>query len=435
MGPPSGVTALTGSFRSSVFCSEDWPPSGRRPVAASPSAAFESDKPLSNFRNTSRSAPRRRCARSSSPAQTSEGRRSAALNCCMGTKRESMENDRIVIAIPITNRGCSTGATSLLSQPRVSAGAFRAHGASNRIRVISSGGGSTSAARSMNATAAAESRASFGARRTGFQMPLHFGLTGRRERAIHVIADQFFQFCAVHTTSFCFRNRRANSARPRLILRSSPCLRGSPTLRQSPGTPFPAGRARITASRKSGESFCKVACRISLASRPASKPGPAAPRQSRRLLPASAAALRSNRSHAPDECDDNDRSKGYASPALARCDKRAFGATEGLDRLENPQEHILRQVLRFLRTVRKTETQTVHLPRVLADKVFPGGFVAVQAPGNERLVQAIDQISASGNISTGLASAPLECSLQIAPKLVSRLPWLSSSTTRNEAFS
>ena len=78
--------------------------------------------------------------------------------------------------------------------------------------------------------------------------------------------------------------------------------------------------------------------------------------------------------------------------------KAALRTAEGLDGLENPQEHILRQILRFLRTVGKTKTQTVHLPRVLPDKLFPGGFVAVQAPGNEGLVQAVDQNSASGNI-------------------------------------
>ncbi len=35
------------------------------------------------------------------------------------------------------------------------------------------------------------------------------------ERAVHVIAAEQFQLCAVHTASFCFRSRRANSARPR----------------------------------------------------------------------------------------------------------------------------------------------------------------------------------------------------------------------------
>jgi len=34
----------------------------------------------------------------------------------------------------------------------------------------------------------------------------------------------------------------------------------------------------------------------------------------------------------------------------------------------------------------------------LPDKLFPGGFVAVQAPGNEGLIQAVDQNAASGNI-------------------------------------
>jgi hypothetical protein len=78
--------------------------------------------------------------------------------------------------------------------------------------------------------------------------------------------------------------------------------------------------------------------------------------------------------------------------------KAALRAAEGLNRLENPQEHILRQILCFLRAVRKTEAESVHLSRVLPHKVFPGGVIAVQASGNEGLVQAVDQLSASGNI-------------------------------------
>jgi hypothetical protein len=78
--------------------------------------------------------------------------------------------------------------------------------------------------------------------------------------------------------------------------------------------------------------------------------------------------------------------------------KAALRASEGLNRFENPQEHILRQILRFLRAVRKTEAQAVHVARVLPDKVFPGGFIAVQTSRDEGLVQPIDQMSASGNI-------------------------------------
>jgi hypothetical protein len=78
--------------------------------------------------------------------------------------------------------------------------------------------------------------------------------------------------------------------------------------------------------------------------------------------------------------------------------KAAFRAAEGLDSLEDPQEHILRQILRFLRAVGKTEAEAVHLPGVLPDKVFPSGFIAVQTSGNETMVHAIDQISASGNM-------------------------------------
>ena len=116
--------------------------------------------------------------------------------------------------------------------------------------------------------------------------------------------------------------------------------------------------------------------------------------------------------------------------------KAAFRAAKGLDRLEHPQEHILRQVLRFLRAVRETETQAVHLPRVLPDKFLPGGFVAVQAPGNEAVDPGCrSELRPPETFSTGLAASPLEVLLQIAPKLASRLPWLSSSITRNEAFS
>ena len=77
--------------------------------------------------------------------------------------------------------------------------------------------------------------------------------------------------------------------------------------------------------------------------------------------------------------------------------KAAFRAAEGLDGLENPQEHLLRQILRFLHAVGKTEAEAVYLPRVLPDEILPGGFIAVQTSRNERLVQAIEQLSASGN--------------------------------------
>jgi hypothetical protein len=77
--------------------------------------------------------------------------------------------------------------------------------------------------------------------------------------------------------------------------------------------------------------------------------------------------------------------------------KTAFRTAEGLDGPENPQEYLLRQILGFLHAVGKTEAEAVHLPRVLPDEVFPGGFIAVQTSRNEGLVQAIEQLSASGN--------------------------------------
>ena len=236
----------------------------------------------------------------------------------------------------------------------------------------------------------------FGARRAGFQMALHLGLAVRRERAVHVIADQFFQFCAVHTTSFCFRSRRASSARPRLILLFTVPSGMSSTSAISRYSISCKSR-KITASRKSGESFCRVACRISLASRPASAWSGRDRRRPTRLFQHRKLFLDRIR-HPLLTCTaimvDQQVTRHPRQPRV----KAAFRAAEALNRLENPQEHFLRQVLRFLRAVRKTETQAVHLPRVLPDKFLPGGFVAVQASGNEGLVQAVGQNSASGNI-------------------------------------
>ena len=76
--------------------------------------------------------------------------------------RASNASERMVIAMPMANRGCKIGPRIPDIQLRAPFGLLLSllHGASNRMRVISSGGGSTSAARSMNSTAAAESRAS-----------------------------------------------------------------------------------------------------------------------------------------------------------------------------------------------------------------------------------------------------------------------------------
>jgi len=83
------------------------------------------------------------------------------LICFTGaTHRASIEIERIVIAIPIAYFGCNMGLRMALSHERARVLFALLHGASNRIRVMSSGGGSTSAADSMNRTAAAESRAS-----------------------------------------------------------------------------------------------------------------------------------------------------------------------------------------------------------------------------------------------------------------------------------
>ena len=152
---------------------------------------------------------------------------------------------------------------------------------------------------------------------------------------------------------------------------------------------------RITASRKSGDSFCSVACRISLASRPASA-------WSGRQAPA--ARLLQNRQLVFDgirdpllTCSaiviDQKVTRDPRQPGA----ETAFGAAKGLDRLENTQENFLRQILRFLRAVRKTEAEAVHLPRVLADELLPGGFIATQASRNEAMVQTFDQVAASGN--------------------------------------
>ncbi len=104
-------------------------------------------------------------ARSSSEAQIFLGSMSLAFNCRgeIPAHRAIMENERIVSAIPITRRGCRTGASALVNQDRsprsLPKAPCRPEPVSSRIRVSSCGGGSASATRPMKAIASRASLA------------------------------------------------------------------------------------------------------------------------------------------------------------------------------------------------------------------------------------------------------------------------------------
>ena len=253
----------------------------------------------------------------------------------------------------MANRGCSIGLNSAAATPASLRLALLpcVHGASNRMRVISSGGGSTSAARSMNATAAAESRASSAHAGQSARWRSTSAFSAARQRAVHVIADQNFELRAVHTASFCFRSSRASSARPRLI-RDFTVPSGICSTSAISRYSISCKSRKITASRKSGESFCRVACRISLASRPATAWSGRAERrrpgflEHRKLL------------------FDRIRNPLLTCSAIMIDQKvtrhpRQPGAETSLpptgnvlQRAEHPQENFLRQILRFRAAVR-----------------------------------------------------------------------------------
>src|SRR5580658_10050590 len=91
------------------------------------------------------------------------------------------------------------------------------------------------------------------------------------ESPIHVVAQQDFQLSARHTRTLCRRSTRANSALPRFnrdFTVPSGTLSTCAISRYSNSS----RSLRITVSRSSGDSFCKPACRTSLASLPASIP-------------------------------------------------------------------------------------------------------------------------------------------------------------------
>ena len=158
----------------------------------------------------------------------------------------------MVIAMLITKRGCRMGLSHLATQVRRFDFAFCRHGASNRMRVISSAGGSTSAARSDEGDSGGGIARQFGARRAAGQVAFHLGPAWPPQRAVHVIADQDFHLCAVHTTSFCFRSSRASSARPRLI-RDFTVPSGISSTSAISRYSISCKSRKITASRKSGD--------------------------------------------------------------------------------------------------------------------------------------------------------------------------------------
>src|SRR5947208_2336433 len=68
--------------------------------------------------------------------------------------------------------------------------------------------------------------------------------------------------------------------------------------------------------------------------------------------------------------------------------KAALGTAETLDRLENTEKHLLRQILRFAPAPGETEAQSIHLPRMEPDEVLPGALITAKAPCDHTLILA-----------------------------------------------
>src|ERR1039457_6399159 len=203
------------------------------------------------------------------------------------------------------------------------------------------------------------------------QMLLERSSGVRPQRAVNVVADENFQFRARHTSTFCLRKTRANSARPRFsrdftvpsgIRRISAISRYSKSCKSR----------KMTASRNSGESFCKPACKISLASRPATM-----------LSGLEAAETDSSiLARAPVIIDQ----QIARQPRQPGC-KSAFRRPERFQRPVDAQEHLLGEILRLAVLPGKTIAKPINAAGVGSDQTLPGGFVAAQAPLHKAVIE------------------------------------------------
>ena len=167
----------------------------------------------------------------------------------------------------------------------------------------------------MNATAPDTSAASSAQPRTSGQMRFERRLLLAVERSVHVVAEQDFEFRAVHTRHLLSLRIRASSARPRFNLDFTVPSGTFNTCAISRYSSSSRSR-KITVSRNSGDSFCNA-----LAEARSPRAPPACRRSaksSRSFLPAWEAALQSNPSPGPAWYGGNGRSTGYGSTASAR---------------------------------------------------------------------------------------------------------------------
>src|SRR5262249_405917 len=106
---------------------------------------------------------------------------------------------------------------------------------------------------------------------------------------------------------------------------------------------------------------------------------------------------------------------------------------KGVNGAEDPQEHFLRQVQRFVVVVQQVEGELIDHPLMLADEFSAGVFVARGASLNERCLPASDVGPGNGSngfhrqVTTHGSTAPLAYPFRsrVLSKVPRLLPWTS----------
>ena len=206
----------------------------------------------------------------------------------------------------------------------------------------------------------------------------------RPQRAVNVVADENFQFRARHTSTFCLRKTRANSARPRFSLRFHGAFRDAQDAGDLPVLQIlqvaqdhglaQLGRQLLQSPLQNLASL--AACHHAL--------GPG--RRRDRFLDAGKLLFNRIRqtllAGAPVIIDQQ-----ITRQARQPGRKGAFGGPERFQRPVDAQEHLLGEILRLAVLPRKSIAKPVDTAGVGSDQILPSGFVAAQTPVHQAVIE------------------------------------------------